>query len=409
MIGFEQFAEELRDILLHLWDPDCTPSDLVYTVAGCSAAEGCGPLQSKIITCIEELEPASDLPAASRARRDFDILHWRFVAGLTQDETAERMHMSVRNVQRLQTEATHSLALRLWERWRSSHQADEPAAQARDWQSQADLELTSLKRSAPDAVTDVEKTIEEVLTLEGVAARQRGVSVERGYIQPGLTAAVHPSALRQTLITGIGRLAPHVASGQVTLYATLEDGDVKISMSGPVALRQPSDVPNIVDDIIVPPGASVGMRRNAERLFLWVKAPTVGQRTVVVVEDNPDMVLFYRRCTAGTAYRIVHIPTGEGLLETVAAVRPDVIVLDVMLPDTDGWQLLTELRQGPATRSIPVIVCSVVKEEGLALALGAALFLAKPIQPRQFATALNRVVLPAQAADRIAPERTAAA
>ena len=51
----------------------------------------------------------------------------------------------------------------------------------------------------------------------------------------------------------------------------------------------------------------------------------------------------------------------------------------------------------------------VVKEEGLALALGAALFLAKPIQPRQFATALNRVVLPAQAADRIVPERTTAA
>jgi CheY-like chemotaxis protein len=409
MSSFEQFAEELRDILLHLWDPGFSPSNLLYAITGCDAAEGCGPLQSKIIRCIEELEPGEDVPATSRVRRDFDTLHWRFVVGLTQEETAERMHMSVRNVQRLQAEATHRLALRLWERWLSLERPIEGATQARDWHSQADLELASLKSSAPDAISDVEKTIGQVLALEDVAARRRGVSVERGYVQPGLMAAVHPSALRQTLITGVGQLAPYVALGRMTLYASLEDGEVKISISGPAVPESVSDAPDIVDNIIVPAAASVEVRQKDDHVFLWVKVPAVGGCTVVVVEDNPDMVLFYRRCTAGTTYRIIHSTPGHQLLDSVAALRPDVVVLDVMLPDIDGWQLLTELREGPATRSIPVIVCSVVKEEGLALALGASLFIAKPIQPQQFVDALNRVVHPVSAGDRIVPGNSSAA
>jgi CheY-like chemotaxis protein len=77
--------------------------------------------------------------------------------------------------------------------------------------------------------------------------------------------------------------------------------------------------------------------------------------------------------------------------------RPAIIVLDVMLPDIDGWQLLTHLHEHPLTRSTPVIVCSVVKEEALALALGATIFLAKPVEPERFVEALDQVLRPTSA------------
>jgi len=70
------------------------------------------------------------------------------------------------------------------------------------------------------------------------------------------------------------------------------------------------------------------------------------------------------------------------------------------LPDIDGWELLTNLREHPATRSLPVIVCSVVREEELALALGAARYVPKPVRRQEFIQALDQVSPPAQEPDR---------
>jgi CheY-like chemotaxis protein len=67
-----------------------------------------------------------------------------------------------------------------------------------------------------------------------------------------------------------------------------------------------------------------------------------------------------------------------------------------MLPDVDGWNLLQDLHQHPATRSIPVIICSVVREETLALSLGAVLYLPKPVSPHQFIQALNQALSESQ-------------
>jgi CheY-like chemotaxis protein len=63
-----------------------------------------------------------------------------------------------------------------------------------------------------------------------------------------------------------------------------------------------------------------------------------------------------------------------------------------MLPDVDGWELLTNLHEHHDTRSIPVIICSVVKRQELAAALGASLYLPKPVRRREFIQALDQVL-----------------
>jgi len=148
---------------------------------------------------------------------------------------------------------------------------------------------------------------------------------------------------------------------------------------------------------------------DGDRAFLWVGLPSVGKITVLVVDDNPDMARFYRRSAEKTSYHIVHTAGGQNLFETIAATAPAVIVLDVMLPDIDGWELLTRLHQDPATRPIPVIVCSVVREEELALSLGAAHYLPKPVRSREFIQALDRVLAQAPARAPKSPASNAAA
>ena len=166
---------------------------------------------------------------------------------------------------------------------------------------------------------------------------------------------------------------------------------------------------DLARDIIIPSGVSVDVLQKGDHAFLSVRAPAVDERIVLVVEDNLDMVHFYRRCTAGTTYRIVHAPPEQDLIDAIETAAPAIVVLDVMLPAVDGWQLLTHLHERPTTRSIPVVVCSVVKEEELALALGAARFLSKPVQPRRFVEALDRVLHRGPTESPIAPGNNATA
>jgi CheY-like chemotaxis protein len=407
MTDFEIFRDELREALYHLQDVRFEPSEVLCATIGCAQNAGAGPVQTQVIAAIKSIEPDQDTPQDSRAWLHFESLNKRFVLGLSQEETAEYLHMSIRNVQRVQKEAIHILARTVWQ-FRPDADQVVSSVQARDWQSQADLEMASLRKTMPDAQSDLDKVIQEVIDLEAALLPKLGIEVNVGFVQPNLIAAAHPSVLRQTLITAIGNLASNASISYLMIYAALEDGQVKITITGSLTDKDLSIDETAITEIIAPPNASVELHQRGQKLFLQVKLPVVGNRNILVVEDNPDMVYFYRRCTTGTMYRIIQIPTDQDLFMMVEKVNPDLIILDVMLPDIDGWQLLSHLRERTATRDIPVIVCSVVKEKNLAMALGATAFLSKPIRPRQFVAELDQALHQASSEASTPPKHSAA-
>ncbi|MCX7681608.1 MAG: response regulator [Anaerolineae bacterium] len=415
MITCEEFERQLQEALNHLYDPDYQPSDALCAALGCSIQDGALAVQAIILRAIKDLEPPSDTPLTAHTRQAYDLLHNRFVLRLTQEETADRMHISRTSVHRAQRTAVHVLARKLWEKClaqqmgESEETAEDLNAQASDWHTQMERELAALQASAPHAVSYVEETINSVLKLREALASPPEAHVEVESVQPGLVAAIHPSVLRQILIAAIRRMAHYTSTGPIAIFARLEDGNVKITLTSTVATgdKRPTES-DLVRDLLVPPGVQVEAHVNGDRAFLWVGLPSTGKVTVLVVDDNPDMARFYRRSAEKTSYHIVHTGEGQNLFETIAATAPDIIVLDVMLPDIDGWELLTRLHQDPATRSIPVVVCTVVREEELALSLGAACYLPKPVRSREFIEALDRVLAQAPARASRLPANNAA-
>jgi CheY-like chemotaxis protein len=95
---------------------------------------------------------------------------------------------------------------------------------------------------------------------------------------------------------------------------------------------------------------------------------------------------------------VIH-STGDGVVDTALRTQPDVIILDILLPDRSGWDVLTQLRAHPGTASIPVIIVSVVDERSRGSALGAAGYLLKPITRQPFQAALSQVLLPTDSAE----------
>jgi CheY-like chemotaxis protein len=210
-------------------------------------------------------------------------------------------------------------------------------------------------------------------------------------VQSELIAAVHPVLLLQVLVSILKRLAPYVVNGELALFAKLEDGKAKITLRGTSFANRLNAVEELTHGLSLVKDITIELLRDELQLIVWVSMPAVGTMTVLVVDDNEDMVRFYRDCTIGTRYNIVHLNQGYQLLDGARRLGPDVIVLDIMLPDSDGWRLLMHLHEDQKLRTIPIIISTVVREEELALSLGAAYYLAKPVRPRQFIQALDLV------------------
>jgi len=237
--ALDAFEQYLRDALAHLYDPAYLPPEALWAVVGCDPRRGAEALQATLIGAIEDLRPASDVPPHARSRRIHELLTCRYVQGLTQDETAECLNITTRHVRREQQEAVRVLARRLWERshpapadQRESAEVEPPDAQAREYRSQIRQELASLQQSAPGTVADVGETMRGAVELGTALTERHGVSLRVERVQPGLTAAMHPSALRQILITAIGELVKHISPGQITLRAKRDGGSVSITITG---------------------------------------------------------------------------------------------------------------------------------------------------------------------------------
>jgi signal transduction histidine kinase/DNA-binding response OmpR family regulator len=111
---------------------------------------------------------------------------------------------------------------------------------------------------------------------------------------------------------------------------------------------------------------------------------------VLVVEDDPRSLELLRLYLGSAGFRVIEAREGDAALALAAEVRPAAIILDIMLPERDGWDVLAELKQGTATGAIPVIVASMLDEKGRGFALGAAEYLVKPISQHDVLAAVRR-------------------
>ena len=129
---------------------------------------------------------------------------------------------------------------------------------------------------------------------------------------------------------------------------------------------------------------------------------------ILVVEDSADIADLIVRCLQRAGHTADHLASGGPVIRHVLATTPDLIVLDVMLPDLDGLQVCQALRHDPATALIPVIMLTARADEAdrvRGLELGADDYISKPFSPKELvarvAALLRRVTRPAVTPKRL--------
>ena len=113
---------------------------------------------------------------------------------------------------------------------------------------------------------------------------------------------------------------------------------------------------------------------------------------VMVVDDDPASRELLAGIVRREGYRVIEAADGEAALSLTREHRPDIVTLDVLMPRLDGWAVLATLKSDASLRDIPVIIVTVLADRGIALSLGAAEFVTKPVDRARLAAVIRQNV-----------------
>ena len=187
----------------------------------------------------------------------------------------------------------------------------------------------------------------------------------------------------QQVDSGVGRSQPGTGLG-LTLtrrFARLHGGDVRL-------VSEPGK--GSIFTIVLPITARAEGVRSQEPDALT--GPKDSSRPLVlVVEDDPAAAELLTRQLERAGFATQVARTGNDAIAQAIARGPAAITLDILLPDLDGWEVLTRLKREAATSNIPVVVVSVVDNPELGIALGALDYFVKPVPAKELINRLSRI------------------
>lgn len=401
----ERLLKWLRDALNHLQDPGYLRHSPLATLFGvANRSDTPLVLRRILIESVESLEPAADASPDSRAWRIYESVFYRYVEGFSQENVADQLGISVRQLRREQRAAFEAMVCKLCEQFDIEPQWSQETEAGIDFQMPTknavlNEELAWLKNTPPDRSTDLNQTLLTVIDLVRPLAAQHGVHLDVVMDDSLPYLSLDPVAFRQILLNLLSVAIPGASGNQITLLARPISWEVEIKVWGRRAsagLEAISDSEKASMDIAQRLtglcGGKLAISTDDSAFSATLVLPALEQLPVLAIDDNASTLQLLQRYITGTRYRLTGTRDPEEALNLAEKLSPQIIVLDVMMPRVDGWEILGRLRQHPLTSHVPVIVCTILAQKELALSLGASAFLCKPVTRQDFVAALDQQI-----------------
>jgi CheY-like chemotaxis protein len=384
------FEQQVRDCLLNLYDYMFLQEHPLVRAVVPEAKGDASRVQvfrQAVTDAIESLNPGNGVDPNSRKTRIYHILQLRYISQQQIQYILHRLGVSERQFYRDHAKAVETLSRVLSERVQESMPV--PAAPINtsiSLQSEVQRVHTENGTHQVSGLAFVKKAI---VPLQGVVSR-RDAQIELDVADTLFALNTDHTVLRQAIIWVMSQLlAQSPDHSEFNISMLLSKSACQFIFNrretvGCAPLYFPEDqketlftlvnaLDGYISDVLVEGGES--------RIVLEIP---IKQCSILIIDDNPDAVSLFRRYLVDQPYQVLTAQDGEQAIELATQAQPGLIVLDVMLPKQDGWEILQLLKNHRATRHIPVLICSVLNAADLALSVGADGFLRKPPGEREF-------------------------
>jgi CheY-like chemotaxis protein len=387
-----QFIEQVKEVLENLYDlPFLQRHPLIKKISPslASSDESAGQLlRRKLINTIETLNPHVGISLNSPKTRIGNLLRIYYIEGMTIQEVANELGLSMRQVYRDLRLGQESVATILWSQFEAS-QPDKPLDKEGQTDIPGDISRIEDKPRWIDLRPILEHTHKTVVQL----AQQRQISLNMILPPQPVNISTIPAMAQQLIISTTSRTIQQSKDGQLSVELSTDSEQVVIEfifISGrdtPSKLEFTPTISKLAEQLgwiilqeIYPGGKRV------IRIKINVRIPTF-----LIIDDNEGLEQLIDRFLEGYPCQIVAARTSSEGLRLADELLPAVIILDIMMPEMDGWEILQRLRSRTRTAAIPVIICSVFYDPELAYSLGVFSCLSKPVQRENLLAALKEI------------------
>ncbi len=356
-----------------------------------------GEYVQKLVTeAIEKLKPLSRSSNLSSPEwRPYQILRGRYVQGNSPQELAAQLALSERQLRRDHSRALQALAERLYQQLFPG-QADTSAAPSA-------LEESSLQGFEINLEPlDLTQVLQGVLVTLQARSQAEGIQLQLARLDIPKPVLADRIILRQILLSLISYAFHLQANRKVQVSASTQANQasvlIQINVDENWALLDDDERQDLLEtarhwgkQINLTIRQTNPPRGQAGELILKLNLPSAAFATVMVVDDQQPTLRMYQRYLSRTNLDVLGVTDPVQALPLARQWQPVLILLDVMMPHVDGWEILQVLRTDAHTQHIPVVVCSAWEASDLARSLGAADFLKKPITQRDLLETIQRL------------------
>ena len=242
-------------------------------------------------------------------------------------------------------------------------------------------------------LTHAQKTVEKL-------AGSLSVSLNLYLPSYPVLVSAEPIAAQQFMVSLLSHMVRQAQPGDLDIELRLNDDTVQLTAAyeGQASQEGNRELSSVARELASQLGWQITAHDqshgaspdDAEAPEFTISMPSL-HHTVLVIDDNEGLIALVERYLSTQVCRVIKANGGPEGLQLAQELTPDAIILDIMLPKIDGWEVLQRLRGDPRTMNIPVIVCSVINEPELAASLGASLVLPKPVSRDTLLGALQKV------------------
>ncbi|HCS38319.1 MAG TPA: hypothetical protein DIW44_01885 [Anaerolineaceae bacterium] len=384
-----EFQNAVKDILNHLSDPAYLENhnllNLFYSGEDAPITVRMHALRETIQKSINFLQPPDGTPSIATEWRCYKILTFRYFLLKEWHIIEEELGLSQRQVQRDLKKGLDALVSILWDHHTSqTKKSDQPETESIKEIETYDQELIKEELKNWEISYDLinlSQILEQALQL----------------CKSLMNTEFHEQIVLKDVDTSLNVMVDQVLTKQGLYKIFSMIGESNGNLKAQVKTRKLNDFFYELAFIFITPNSRTSEHWSIAQLFFTIQGlrhhftqnddmteisvilPVKKQISCLVIDDVESVRRLIERMLGSYGIQVFGADNYIIALNLIQLVKPDFILLDILMPKMDGWQMIKNLKSNPQTMEIPVIICSVLFEPELSQAVKAAAYIRKPI------------------------------